>query len=123
MTGVQTCALPIFGSTAQNLLAAADGELEEWSELYPDFAEIADGEGFPKVAESFRQIAKVESYHERRYRKLLENVENKTVFARETVIRWKCRNCGYVHEGGSAPVECPACQHAQAHFELWVENY
>lgn len=113
----------IIGTTAQNLQAAADGELEEWSELYPEFADIADAEGFPAIAESWRQIAKVEAYHERRYRKLLENVENKTVFARETVIRWKCRNCGYVHEGGSAPEECPACHHAQAHFELWVENY
>ena len=113
----------IIGTTAENLLAAAEGELEEWDELYPAFADVADAEGFPVIAESWRQIAKVEAYHERRYRKLLENVENKTVFARETVIRWKCRNCGYVHEGGSAPEECPACHHAQAHFELWVENY
>lgn len=113
----------VIGTTAQNLLAAAEGELEEWSELYPEFADVADSEGFAAIAESWRQIAKVEAYHERRYRKLLENVENKTVFARETVIRWKCRNCGYVHEGGSAPEECPACHHAQAHFELWVENY
>lgn len=113
----------IIGTTAQNLLAAAEGELEEWSELYPDFAEVADSEGFADVAESFRRIAKVESYHERRYRKLLENVEARRVFARETVIMWKCRNCGYVHEGGAAPELCPACKHGTAYFELFVEAY
>jgi rubrerythrin len=112
-----------IGTTAENLLAAADGEKEEWSELYPSFANVADEEGFPGVALSFREIAEVESYHERRYRKLLENVENRWVFARETLVRWKCRNCGYVHEGPSAPDACPACNHPQAYFELWVENY
>lgn len=113
----------VIGTTAENLLAAANGELEEWSELYPDFAGVADEEGFPKVAESFREIAKVEAWHEKRYRKLLENVENKRVFARETLVRWKCRNCGYVHEGEHAPDLCPACLHPTAHYELWVENY
>lgn len=113
----------VIGTTAENLLASANGELEEWSELYPDFAGVADEEGFPKVAESFREIAKVEAWHEKRYRKLLENVENKRVFARETLVRWKCRNCGYVHEGERAPDLCPACLHPTAHYELWVESY
>lgn len=112
-----------IGTTAENLLAAAEGEKEEWSELYPNFATVADEEGFPAVATSFREIAEVESYHERRYRKLLENVENRWVFARETLVRWKCRNCGYVHEGPSAPDLCPACLHPQAYYELWVEAY
>lgn len=112
-----------IGTTAENLLAAADGEKEEWSELYPNFAAVAEEEGFPKVATSFSEIAEVESWHEKRYRKLLENVENKRVFARETLVRWKCRNCGYVHEGAEAPDLCPACQHPQAHYELWVEAY
>jgi rubrerythrin len=112
-----------IGTAAENLLAAADGEKVEWSELYPDFAAIADEEGFPNVAVSFREIAKVESWHEKRYRKLLENVENKRVFARETLVRWKCRNCGYVYEGEHAPDLCPACLHPTAHYELWTENY
>ncbi len=112
-----------IGTTAENLLAAADGEKEEWSELYPDFAAVADEEGFPKVATSFREIAEVESWHEKRYRKLLENVESRRVFARETLVRWKCRNCGYVHEGPEAPDLCPACAHPQAHYELLCENY
>jgi rubrerythrin len=113
----------VVGTTAENLRAAADGEKEEWSELYPEFASIADEEGFPKVAVSFREIAEVESWHEKRYRKLLENIENRRVFARETLVRWKCRNCGYVHEGPEAPDLCPACLHPQAHYELWGENY
>jgi len=112
-----------IGTTAENLLASAEGEKMEWSELYPDFAEVADQEGFADVAESFRRIAKVESWHERRYRKLLENVEARKVFARETLVRWKCRNCGYVHEGADALDECPACHHPKAFFELFVEAY
>ncbi len=112
-----------IGTTAENLLASAEGEKMEWSVLYPDFADVADTEGFPEVAESFRRIAKVESWHERRYRKLLENVEARKVFARETLVRWKCRNCGYVHEGPEALDECPACHHAKAYFELFVEAY
>ena len=112
-----------IGTTAENLLAAADGEKEEWSILYPDFAQIAEDEGFKAVATSFREIAEVESWHERRYRKLLENVENRQVFARETLVRWKCRNCGYVHEGPYAPDICPACKHPQSYYELYVEAY
>jgi rubrerythrin len=112
-----------IGTTAENLLAAAEGELMEWGTLYPLFAQVAEEEGFLDVAASFREIAQVEAYHEKRYRKLLDNVNGFTVFKKDGVVFWKCRNCGYVHEGAEAPVECPACHHPQAFFELWVENY
>jgi rubrerythrin len=111
------------GSTAENLLAAAEGEKEEWGTLYPGFADTAETEGFKDVAESFREIAEVESWHERRYRTLLANVENGTVFKRDAPVSWKCGNCGYVHEGESAPKVCPACKHPQAYYELWAESY
>jgi rubrerythrin len=113
----------VIGTTAENLLAAAEGEKEEWGELYPEFAKTAEEEGFPEIAHSFREIADVEEAHEARYRKLLANVENGTVFKRDTVVRWKCRNCGYIHEGTEAPDECPACAHPQAHYELFIETY
>jgi len=113
----------VIGTTAENLLTSAEGELMEWGTLYPDFAKVADEEGFADVAEAFRQIAKVESHHERRYRKLLENVNGYRVFKKDGVVYWKCRNCGYVVEGATAPLECPACKHPQAFYELWVENY
>jgi rubrerythrin len=113
----------IIGTTEQNLLAAAEGEKMEWGTLYPDFAETAEKEGFPEVATSFRNIAKVEAYHEKRYRKLHENVKNKKVFKKDKVVKWKCSNCGYVHEGPEAPKVCPACKHPQSYYELWVENY
>jgi rubrerythrin len=113
----------VIGKTEQNLLAAAEGEKMEWGTLYPDFAETAEKEGFIEVAASFKSIAQVESYHERRFRKLLDNVKNKKVFKKEKVKKWKCRNCGYVHEGTDAPNICPACQHPQSYYELWVENY
>lgn len=120
-----TAAYPagVIGTTAENLLEAAEGEKMEWSELYPDFADVAEKEGFPEIAASFREIAEVENWHERRYRKLLDNVEKRRVFAREEPVRWKCRNCGYVHEGPEAPEICPACKHPQAYYELWCENY
>lgn len=111
------------GTTADNLLAAAEGEKEEWGTLYPDFASVAEGEGFIKVAATFRKIAEVESYHERRYRKLLANVEAGKVFQRDENTSWKCNNCGYVHAGMGAPKSCPSCAHPTAHFELWVEAY
>lgn len=110
-------------STVENLKAAADGEREEWAELYARFAETADEEGFPEVANSFRFISKVEQRHEARYRKLAGNLENGSVFAREKKVLWKCGNCGYILESESAPVKCPACQHPQAYFELFVEAY
>lgn len=112
-----------IGSTLDNLLEAADGEKMEWGTLYPSFAADADDEGFPEVAASFREIADVEAHHEERYRKLRANIESGRVFKRDAPVRWKCRNCGYVHEGPEAPAECPACKHPQAHYELWVEAY
>ena len=112
-----------IGTTAENLLAAAEGEKAEWSNLYPAFAKTAYTEGFPEIEQSFRQIAEVESHHERRYRKLLENVKSGHVFKRTKVVKWKCRNCGYVFEGSEAPKKCPACQHPQSYYEILVENY
>lgn len=112
-----------IGTTAENLLAAANGELEEWGTLYPDFAKIADEEGFAEIATSWREIAEVEEHHEARYRKLLANVEAGLVFRRGEEVLWKCRNCGYVHRGTEAPKECPACKHPQSYYELFVENY
>lgn len=113
----------VIGTTAENLLAAAMGENEEWSEDYPSFAEIADQEGFPNIANTFRKIATVEEQHEKRYRRLLERLENGTVFSREEEIQWQCRNCGYVHTGKEAPGACPACAHPQAYFEQEKQNY
>lgn len=113
----------VIGNTIENLEAAAAGENEEWSELYPKFAEIADQEGFPEIAVTFRMIAKVEAEHERRYRILLERVKEGKVWDREEEIEWQCRNCGYVHKGKKAPNLCPACQHPQAFFEPKKENY
>jgi len=113
----------VIGNTAENLLAAAEGEKMEWGTLYPDFAQVAEEEWFPEVARTYREIAKVESYHEGRFRKLLENVQTGRVFKREKVVKWKCRNCGYVYEGTEPPEVCPACKHPKAYYELWVENY
>ncbi len=112
-----------LGATAENLLHAADGELMEWGTLYPDFAEVAVEEGFPNVAASFREIAKVEAFHEARYRKLLANVEGALVFKRAATQKWHCRNCGYVFEGSEAPDMCPACAHPKKYYELLAENY
>lgn len=112
-----------LGDTKVNLAAAAEGELEEWSMLYPAFAKVAQEEGFPEVAKSFKEIAEVEVRHEKRYRKLLANMENGTVFKKDHEVEWKCNNCGYIHKGESAPEMCPACAHPQAHFEVFVETY
>jgi rubrerythrin len=112
-----------IGNTAENLLAAAEGEKLEWGTLYPDFEQIAKAEGFTAVAKSFEEIAEVEEQHEKRYRKLLMNVQTDHVFKKDTVVRWKCRNCGYVHQGKEAPETCPACLHAQSYYELLAENY
>jgi rubrerythrin len=112
-----------IGTTGENLLAAAEGEKLEWSSLYPEFERVAREEGFNNVADSFKEIAEVESYHERRYRKLLANVEGDNVFRKEDVVKWKCRNCGYVSEGENSPEVCPACKHERKYHELWVENY
>lgn len=113
----------IIGTTAQNLAAAAAGENEEWTELYPEFAKIAMEEGFPKVATAFKMIAKVEEEHEIRYRTLLARVEAEKVFEREEEIEWQCRNCGYVHKGNKALKTCPACIHPIDHFEPKKNNY
>jgi rubrerythrin len=110
-------------STDENLLAAAEGEKEEWGALYPGFAQTAEDEGFADVAHSFREIAEVEEQHELRYRKLLANLQNGRVFRRDTAVKWHCRNCGYIHEGTEAPTQCPACSHPQAFYEMWVETY
>lgn len=112
-----------LGNTYDNLKAAAAGEHEEWAELYPEFADVADSEGFPEVAAAFRKILKVEERHEIRYNKLKANVENGKVFKKDQPTAWICRNCGYVHEGSEAPQTCPACLHPQAYFQLFVESY
>lgn len=112
-----------LGDTKFNLKAAASGENEEWTDLYPKFADIAEEEGFQTVAVAFRKIAEVEKRHEARYLKLLANVENQNVFKKEETVLWKCNNCGYIFEGVEAPKACPACLHAQSYFELFVEAY
>jgi len=112
-----------FGTTTENLKASAAGENEEWTKLYPGFANIAQEEGFTEVATIFRMISKVEKEHEARYLKLLENLKKNEGFKKAKPTRWKCRNCGYIHEGDTAPQMCPACQHPQAHFEVAEINY
>lgn len=112
-----------IGTTAENLLAGAEGENEEWTDLYPAFADMADSEGFPAAAKSFRQIAKVEAWHEARYRKLLDNLEKDAVFAKPEPVKWICRKCGFVHEGPRALKVCPACDHPQAYQEIYAENF
>ena len=95
----------------------------EGETLYPEFEKTAEKEGFSEIAKSFKEIAEVEEQHEKRYRELLENIKNKKVFKKEKVVKWKCRNCGYVHEGKEAPKLCPACKHPQAYYEILGENY
>ncbi len=110
-------------STLKNLEYAANGEKEEWTELYPMFAEIAEEEGYKDIALTWRMVAKVEKEHELRYRKLYENVKDMKVFKKDGKVFWKCINCGYIHEGPEAPGTCPCCQHPQAYFELHTETY
>ncbi|MFA6549181.1 MAG: rubrerythrin family protein [Candidatus Margulisiibacteriota bacterium] len=112
-----------IGTTAQNLEAAANGENEEWSKLYPEGERIALEEGFEEIAKQFKEIAEVEEEHEKRYRKLLKNLKEGRVFKKDAVVKWHCRNCGYVHEGKEAPEKCPACDHPRAYYELLCENY
>jgi len=112
-----------IGSTLDNLKAAAGGEHYEWSEMYPGFAGVAEEEGFTEIANVFRKIAVAEKQHEKRYRDLAANIEGGRVFKREQKVVWRCLNCGYLHEGPEAPDQCPACAHAQAHFELLGENW
>lgn len=114
----------IIGTTVDNLAAAADGEHEEWTELYPQFAQIARSEGFEEVAVVFDEIARVEAEHEQRYRKLQANVAGQQVFSKPDPVDWKCRNCGYVVKSSRvAPELCPACKHPQAHYEVRSVNY
>ncbi len=112
-----------IGTTLENLKASADGENEEWTELYPEFARIAEEEGFKEVAVAFKMIAKVEKAHEDRYRTLYNNLEEGKVFKRNGKVIWKCRNCGYIHESENAPKICPACLHPQSYFEIKESNY
>lgn len=112
-----------IGDTFANLLAAAEGEKLEWSTLYLDAENIARQEGFEEVAVQFKEIAEVEEKHEKRYRRLLNNIKEGKVFKKDAAVKWKCRNCGYVHEGKEAPKACPACKHPQAYYELLAENY
>ena len=113
----------MIGTTKENLEAAAAGEQMEWTTLYADFAKIAKAEGFPEAAASFNHIAKVEKFHEARYRKLIENMAKKQVFKRDVPVKWHCINCGYIFEGTKAPKECPACQHPQCYYEILAENF
>jgi len=113
----------VIGDTPANLLAAAEGENLEWTKLYKEAAETARKEGFEDIAVQFEEIAEVEEKHENRYRKLLNNVKEGKVFKRDAAVRWKCRNCGYVHEGKEAPDLCPACAHPQAYYEIFCEGY
>ena len=113
----------IIKDTKTNLEAAAVGEKLEWTTLYADFGKIAKDEGFSEVARSFAEIAKVERFHEVRYRKLIGNIEKGEVFQKPAPVKWHCSNCGYVFEGAEAPKECPACKHPQAYYELLAENY
>ncbi|HHU82288.1 MAG TPA: rubrerythrin family protein [Firmicutes bacterium] len=113
----------VIGTTAENLQAAAAGENYEWTDMYPAFARVAREEGFTEIAGVFEAIAVAEKQHEKRYKELLANVEAGKVFKKDQVVTWRCRNCGYLHEGEEAPELCPACAHPQAHFELLAENW
>lgn len=112
-----------LADTEANLLAAAEGEHEEWTDIYPGFAKVAEEEGFPEVAKTFTRISGVEEKHEIRYNKLLENVRNGSVFKKDVKVFWKCRRCGFIAESPIAPPKCPVCLYPQAHFEMFVENY
>ena len=113
----------VIGTTLENLKAAAAGEHYEHTEMYPEFAKVAREEGFDEVATVFEMVSVAEKQHEKRYNDLAENIDLDRVFKRGQTVRWRCRNCGYVHEGTEAPKICPACAHPQAHFELLGENW
>lgn len=112
-----------LSTTRKNLKMSAAGENEEWTELYPMFADIAEEEGFDDIAMVYRKIAEVEQKHEARFKALAKNIANETVFKKETEVLWKCNNCGYIHTGLEAPIKCPACAHPQSYFEMFVETY
>jgi rubrerythrin len=113
----------VIGSTKDNLKEAAGGENYEHTTMYPEYAQTADEEGFPEVAETMRAIAVAEKQHEKRYLGLLDNLNNDAVFKRDEVVKWRCRNCGYIHEGTEPPEECPACAHPKSYYELLCENW
>ena len=112
-----------IGGTKANLQAAAEGEHYEWAQMYPDFEQVAREEGFTEIADFFKEVGEVEEEHEKRYLALLKNLKEGKVFKKDKVTRWKCRNCGYVHEGDEAPIQCPACAFPQSYYELMAENY
>lgn len=112
-----------IGDTQANLQASIDGENYEWTSMYRDFEKVAREEGFDEIADFFHEVAEVEEEHEIRFQKLLDRIKNGTTFKREEPIRWKCRNCGYIHEGTEPPELCPACAHPKAHYEEYAENY
>ena len=112
-----------IGDTGANLKAAAEGEHYEYTQMYPEFERVAREEGFGEIAGFFKEVAEVEEEHEKRYLALLKNLKERKVFKRDKVVRWKCRNCGYVHEGTEAPETCPACGFPQGYYELMAENY
>ena len=120
---VATYPAGIVGDTKTNLEAAADGEKLEWSDIYANMEKVAKEEGFGEIATSFKEIAEVEEFHEKRYRKLARNVSQGEVFKRTIPVKWHCTNCGYIHDGTEAPKICPACKHPQAYYELLAENY
>ena len=113
----------VIGETSANLEAAASGENLEWTKLYKEAEAIAREEGFEDIADIFKNISKVEAQHEKRYRRLLKNINENKVFKKDAIVKWKCRNCGYIQEGKEAPEECPACAHPQSYFELLCECY
>ena len=113
----------VIGSTLENLKEAASGENYEYTEMYPEFAKIAEEEGFKDIAVVFRKIAVAEEAHEKRYLALMKNIEEGKVFVKDSEVKWQCRNCGYVHVGDKAPEKCPACEHPKAYFEIKSENY
>jgi len=115
--------LKALGDTKANLKTAIEGENYEHSTMYPEFERVAREEGFDEIADFFNEVAKVEEEHEKRYQALLSNLESEMVFKKDAVVKWKCRNCGYVYEGIEAPAKCPACDHPQSYYELLAENY
>ncbi|GAW91327.1 rubrerythrin [Calderihabitans maritimus] len=115
--------LGVLGSTEDNLKAAIEGENQEWTSIYKEFEKVAREEGFPEVAAFFREVARVEAEHEKRYRALLKNLQEGKVFIKDKPVKWQCRNCGYVYEGIEAPEECPACAHPRSFYQLLCENY
>lgn len=115
--------LGLINETASNLQAGADGENYEWTDMYPAMAETARQEGFPKIAQLFNLLAKIEKTHEERYQRLLANVRQERVYARPEKVKWRCRECGFIHEGPAAPAVCPVCQHDRSFYEIAAENY